>query len=633
MNNKVFEFLNRPTTKLSRNGFDRSFRSVFSCKAGQAVPVCCVETVPDSHYEINPVDFLRTTSMNEANFVRMKQHLDFFFVPYSMLWRPWEQYYQQTSDPTTSLDNMYMNTLGEWIGNYEQPMYPIVPLVLGCMRAEAQKQGWLSSFDTYLGTLATWSTTEDAIMAMFLDSSESDGILKDIQGYDAYQGVIRLLDMLGYGNYLPFIKIQFANFLGSSTDPELVTYKYNFARWCLAYRDKKVNIWRLAAYQAVCENFYTNTHYVKPNVSSYNFDDVVGGSVPGSRSNAGVDLFMPHYVPWKFDLFTAALPSPQFGAVSLVNVVGTMTALDPSSTTANNNLHAAASGGKVFLSTNTGANSRNTDFSLNGLDVMDLKRAEALQAWKLAIGRAGYTTRARFDATFGTTPDFSPKIMPIRLGSLDGDILKDTITGTSGSEFAEHAATGSGSLNSRQITFNSKDFGVIIGIFRVLPVAEYDSFSIDSVNTKFEPFDYFTPKFQDLGLSVLPASQLSVFGTGIGGYNTALGYVPRNAEYKVGIDKVHGEFCQQPILFPERGTNVIIQSPVGEFAHFVSTRMDIETWQGDVKQYFVDPAVLDHIWLASVDNNQGTDQFHVNLYCDVKCIQPMSVLGLPQFNN
>ena len=33
MTNKVFEFLNRPSTKLERNGFDRSFRSVFSVKA------------------------------------------------------------------------------------------------------------------------------------------------------------------------------------------------------------------------------------------------------------------------------------------------------------------------------------------------------------------------------------------------------------------------------------------------------------------------------------------------------------------------------------------------------------------------------------------------------------------------
>lgn len=641
MNNKIFEFLNRPSTKLERNGFDRSFRTIFSTKAGFALPVVSLETVPRGYYEIDPVDFVRTIGMNESNFVRMKQHLDFFFVPYSLIWRYWEQFYQQTSDPYSALSNIgEIPELGVSNGNLRIPHYPLVPLVLALCRAAARQKNQLSAIDDIIsGAGLEFSGSEDLILDMFLDSSDPQGIKRDIQGYPFYQGVVRLLDLLNYGNYLPFVKMNFGVVNSPAGDPDALTYKTNFIRFLNAYRNKKINIWRLAAYQAVCEFYYTNTHYVKPNVNAYNFDDVTRGLVNNSRSNAGVDLFTPHYVPYKFDYFTAALPSPQFGAVSLVD--GSLSVPITGSTYSNKTLFAKGGNtnvppvpaGSVYASNTINGDAYKVKTSI---DVMDLKRAEALQAWKLAIGRAGYTTDARFEATFGSTPRFSPQMRPVRLGSVDSDILKDPITGTSGEEFAQMASTGSSTLNSRKITFESEDFGLIIGIFRVLPVAEYDSYSIDSVNVKSDAFDYFTPKFQDLGLQVLPAHELSIFGTGLTGVDTALGYVPRYSEYKINVDRVHGEFCQQPILFPTGYGDSESQSPVGEFQQFVSTRMDLETWQGDVKQFFVDPAVLNHIFIQQADvdlESQSSDQFHVNLYCDIRCVQPMSVLGLPQFNN
>ena len=636
MTNKVFEFLNRPSTKLERNGFDRSFRSVFSVKAGFALPAVCIENVPRGYYELNPIDFLRTEGMNESNFVRMKQHLDFFFVPYSMIWRYWEQFYQQTADPISASQTFAITPeLGVSNGNLRVPTMPLVPLVCALMKASATQKDQVSAFNSLIAAAGlSFSSAEEGVIDMFLDSSDSQGIKRDIQGYPMYQGVVRILDMLNYGNYLPFIKMNYGSVNSSAQSPDELTYKTNFFRWLQAYRHKKINIWRLAAYQAVCEFYYTNTHYVKPNVSAYNYDDVVYGNVQDSRGDFGCDLFTPHYVPWKFDYFTAALPSPQFGAVSLVqsNV----------SYNGTNNVQSAnllsvdfSDNSLVRRASNNGASYPASLTS--GLDVMDLKRAEALQAWKIAIGRAGYTTDARFEATFGSTPKFSPQMRPLRLGSIDADINKDPVTGTSGDEFAQMASTGSSTLNSRKIEFASEDFGIIIGIFRVLPVAEYDSYSIDAANVKVDPFDYFTPKFQDLGLQVLPAHELSIFGSGLTGVDTAIGYVPRYSEYKVSVDRVHGEYCQQPILFPPNGAgDNYSQEPVGEFKHFVSTRMDLETWQGDLKQFFVDPAVLNHIFLQQADvdlESQSSDQFHVNLYCDLKCVQPMSILGLPQFNN
>jgi hypothetical protein len=641
MNNKVFEFLNRPSTKLERNGFDRSFRSIFSLKAGQIVPCFALETVSDGYYEIDPVDFIRTQPFNEANFVRMKQHMDFFFVPYSAIYRSWQSFYQQTSDPYSA---QVASSVSPDIGDQyfvTCPSYSLFGLILAIMKASAYDRGQGIAFETWITNISSGdnpsisiSTTIGYVMDMFLDSGESDGIKKDLQGYPFYQGTIRLLDMLGYGNFLPLSKIDFTIMNTPSSDSDLLTYKTNVVRFLAAYQNKMVNVWRLAAYQCVCENFYTNTHYVKPDVSRYNFDDCTSqnNAIYSRRSDFGVSLFGLNYAPWRYDYFTGSLPSPQFGAVSLLSSNSVLLTTSGSAPGSSQAIYAKPSG----VSPSNVANSAGSTAYVikNDIDVMDLKRAEALQAWKIAIGRAGYRASDRFDATFGVRPEFSPDILPVRLGSIDGDIMKDVVTGTAGDEFAQTAATGTSTLNSRKITLATKDFGVIIGVMRIIPVAEYDSYQVDAVNTKLEPFDYFTPKFQDLGLQPVKAHELSIFGTGLTGIENVIGYTPRYAEYKIGVDRVHGEFCTQPVLFPIgfSGTDPI-QEETSSLEHYVSSRMDIETWQGDVKQFFVDPAVLNHIFFDAADADQKSDQFHVNTFFDVRCVQPMSVLGLPQFNN
>ena len=643
MNNKIFEFLNRPSTKLERNGFDRSFRSVFSIKAGQITPCFALETVPNGYYEIDPVDFIRTQPFNEANFVRMKQHMDFFFVPYSAIYRSFDAFYQQTSDPySAQVSSRVAPNIGDQYF-HNCPFYPLLGIILAIMKASAYDRGQSSAFDTWLANISggdhpviTLDSTLSAVSAMFLDNTESDGIKKDLQGYPFYQGAIRLLDMLGYGNFLPLAKIDFTIMNTPSSEPDILTYKTNILRFLGAYKDRKVNVWRLAAYQCVCENFYTNTHYVKPDVSRYNFDDCVSQNnyIANQRSDYAVNLFGINYAPWRFDYFTGSLPSPQFGAISLVSGdIVTDYSGSP-------NTYISVAGrsntidlppGKVYVGT---ISSQSYGSLSSTIDVMDLKRAEALQAWKIAIGRAGYRAQDRYEATFGVRPDFSPDLYPVRLGSIDGDILKDVVTGTSGDEFAQTAATGSSTLNSRKITWSGKDFGVIIGVMRIIPVAEYDSYNIDVMNTKLEPFDYFTGKFQDLGLQPVKAHELSIFGTGLTGVENVIGYVPRYSEYKINVDRVHGEFCTQPVLFPIASVGSDpIQEGTSSLEHFVSSRMDIETWQGDTKQFFVDPAVLNHIFFIDADADQKSDQFHVNCFFDVRCVQPMSVLGLPQFNN
>ena len=644
MNSKVMQILNNPSASLSRNGFDRSKRDIFSCKSGVLNLVACIDCVPNSHYEINPVLFTRTNAFNEANFVRMRQELNFYFVPYSSMFTPFNEFLEQTSDPTSAIYQRFANeaNLGTSLW-HRVPTFDLGDLVWSIMYTCVHDQEYIDSlflsspgyvysdFVTQaeiwlnavpIGDASSWGNS----LFIFYDNNE---VVKDIQGYSLWQGALRLLDMAGYGNYLPLCKL---NYKTVASEIRLFT---NVIKVLKDLHAKYVNVWHLAAYQAVCKNYFWNTTYSKPDVASWNFDDVSIANHFDVLNNIflltslGSDgriqrlrgLFGLNYRPWRPDYFIGSVPSAQFGDVSVQSFISRVTPAPSSPGTLGTNTL-----GNVYVS-----NSSSIERTLQGsFSVLELRAAQALQQWREAIGRSGYRTSDRLEATFGKRPRFDQRANIIPLGSWSADIMKDVVTGTSGAEFAEHAATGSAMLDNVHFKFDTDgDFGVIIGVMSITPLAEYDAYGVDPLNIKIEPFDYHTPAFNNLGLQPVLSHELSVFGSSLIDGDTVLGYVPRWAEYKQSVDRVHGEFCTQPVGLPvEEGGS----ATVGEFEQFVSTRVDLETWTGSVRQYYVDPAIVDHIFVHAADGSQSSDQFQCNLYTEVKCVQPMSVLGIPQFN-
>lgn len=654
MNSKVMNMLNNPSANLSRNGFDRGYRSIFSTKVGMELPVLCIETVPNSHYEIDPVLFMRTNAFNEANFVRMKQQVDYYFVPYSAMFRPWQEFYQQTSDPVSSVYQARANFSNIGASSLSLvPNFDLGAVVCGILKAAYSDDDYLNGlFDVadpsdttkssaVKSAAATWLAAHASqgmqdYSVYFLDSSQTDGIAKDIQGYSLWQSAIRLLDMLGYGNYLPLVKVDFDKIV-NNPDSQSANVESNYQRIIDELKGRHVNLWRLAAYQAVCKSFHWNTTYSKPDVLSWNFDDLGIGTnalynnlvyISSVVNSAAVTqrvrgLFQLNYRPWRYDYFTGSLPDAQFGDVAVVS----SPVLSGANNSSTQGLNIA--GGSPPKRVSYGSNSQYDADLTSRFTVLELRAAESLQMWREQIGRCGYKSSKRFEATFGVRPAFDPAVDIVPLGSYSADIMKDVVTGLAGDNFAEHAATGSSMLECPTIKFDTKgDFGVIIGVLSVSPIAEYDAFGVDALNTKVEPFQYYTPAFANNGLQPVFGHELSVFGNSLYGLDSVLGYVPRWAEYKQNVDRVHGEFCSQPVSLPVVGDTV----PVGQFEQFVATRLDLENWIGSVRQFYVDPAVVDHIFVAAADSSQETDQFQCNYYAEVKCVQPMSELGLPRYN-
>ena len=83
--------------KPHRSAFDLSHRKLFTAKVGELLPVWFKEVIPGDKFKIGLQSFTRTQPVNSAAYTRIKEYYDYFFVPYRLLWRYFDQFITQTS--------------------------------------------------------------------------------------------------------------------------------------------------------------------------------------------------------------------------------------------------------------------------------------------------------------------------------------------------------------------------------------------------------------------------------------------------------------------------------------------------------------------------------------------------------
>ena len=301
----------KPKADLGHSSFDLSQKHVFSSKSGMADVVCPIETVPGDHFKINIASLHRTMTMNTAAFLRGKFRYDTFFVPYSQLWHPFNQFIDQREDKHTSIQRAM---------NY-CPIFALSELLKLALHSYRHFH---------------W------------DSSNTITADCDIYGVPFIFGVVRLLDMLGYGNYQPIL-IPTESYNPATGNPwdgterdEAFTSALNYAS---QFSAKYCNLWRIAAYNHIWYDYYRNKYYDTEYgftslqnsidyIYTFNFDDldcdtpedamlyIPAFDYSSPTSNflthdclRAFAIFTPKYVQWKKDLFTSSLPGTQSNGV------------------------------------------------------------------------------------------------------------------------------------------------------------------------------------------------------------------------------------------------------------------------------------------------------------------------------
>lgn len=425
----------------------------------------------------------------------------------------------------------------------------------------------------------------------------------DACGYPFKYGAVRLLDLLGYG-----VNVSNVDSLIAANTSKPFAFK--------------VSPFRMLAYQKIYSDFYRNPLYESIDVENFNVDNT---SFSSSIANQTARMMYLRYRDWKKDYFNAV--SPQFQGNDFMSAAftpfffpfaGQDVNANPTSWSSKN----ANFQGGLSINQPSGASSA-------GITVANLRSAYALdKLYRLMVSAKDGSYSEQMKTRFGVdAPDDDWKSKFI--GAIDAPVTIGDVTTTSDT-YNESDQTGAipGTLygngwsqSKGTIDFTSKEHGIIMGIFSILPECDYQSDQIDAFNTKLKREDFFVPEFADLGKQPTPIYQFK-FSKDTD-MSKVLGWNLRYSEYKTSLDMVHGVFNSDD-KFQNQSYNAWV-APRNQTLSQYSNGATVSFFKAL-------PSVLNQVMVQQFDGTEQTDQFLVNAGFNVQAIRPMSIYGEPSLN-
>lgn len=668
----------RPEAKNQRNAFDTSRRDVFSAKTGMLTPCFCVDTIPDSVYDVNVLSLVRTDSVQTASFARMSQNVEYFFLPYSQIFRDFDKVFYERGDNQRNVSNQSGLSVPTHVpffdlGDVLFALY--AQYVFMRLYEKVELEDAKSDSQSY----EYWIKRRGDLSEAYIYNT-SRPVLIDVHGRHCVEDSLRILDNLGYGNYLPVFKscyalvakkTQVVGYYNELVDALFATQNYNpqdlnsplenyidefttddyFQAWYSKRSGRYCSVLRLAAYLKVWADYFRNTQYdVNTNYAYYfNYDYVVNDSFGTVPTDKVLELLKPRYRQYKKDVFTGSFPTAQFGSVA---VAMTENPVNISNSDVPANFSNLGVGGQSSLYPGQvvvgaqGATSLGKWSIDSSLSALSMRQALALQRYKERILRAGNRDKYLQRAVFGDVSRYVLDEYVDFLGAVHSSVDFNSVAATAEGEnhnVGELSANGVSTYGGDGFRYNSHDHGIIIGLFYVLPETEYEAYGLDRFVTMSESSDFFKPDFQNLGLAPVFGHDFNFLSFDLSQStpyaDSVLGYLARYWQYKTAVDKVHGEFySNSPLYVPDvvaAGSQLpafyqdYLAVSIGAFAEFVTPRNSQAFLYPVLRSLYVSPTDVDRIFYAFSDVHQASDQFKVNMSHQVKCVLPMSVIGLP----
>lgn len=193
---------NMPEAHVNHNPFDNSKRDVFSIKPCMLTPVSVVHTIPNSVYDLSVMNKIEPNGMPVANFARMSQNIDYFFVPYSQLWHYFEPMYYQRLDPVRNPTNTMNPSLPSQV-----PVFNLGRVVTGLFTGFAALRlayAWSEWWEKITDDENRLDPSQMFELFVYQECKREFPEMFDRHNRFCPEDMLRNLDMLGYGNYLPF---------------------------------------------------------------------------------------------------------------------------------------------------------------------------------------------------------------------------------------------------------------------------------------------------------------------------------------------------------------------------------------------------------------------------------------------
>lgn len=452
----IFKRPNR-VARLGRNGFDMSQRRIFTCPCGMLLPTYTDFLNPGDSVKVNAREYIRTQPLQSAAFVRLKAHVDWFFVPVTQMYSQWNQFFNNTDDNMSSIF-LHKST----------PVFPTL--------APSFANGFLPSSTNYYARTSVVAGEANLTVDEF--------------GVPLVWNARRLFMML-YSN--DAINTNHAS--------------------------SAINPLSLLAYHKCFHSHYRNTDYTPNDPESYNIDQFYTDAVITKGSTFEHKLFKVHYRPWRRDLYSFIQPAPIFGN-SFASYLqdfpkdssdsydsyfpessggASLSVSSQTPTTPNPNDPVG------YLSSRVGVNFNPKGD--NSISVGDIRAAFALDKLLRITAQTGSHYDEQTLAHFGyKMPEgISDEAYFLGSQSLDININEVVATASTGSgqdtsTLGDIAGRGFGaSQDSRDIKFTAPCHGVLIAIHSIEPIPDYRSIP-DPIAKYKNSFDFYHPEFDNIGM-------------------------------------------------------------------------------------------------------------------------------------
>nr|DAG78904.1 MAG TPA: Major capsid protein [Microviridae sp.] len=345
--NKIMGYSSQKN-KVKRNPFDLSHRNMFTAQIGELLPVVCQWVNPNETFKLGYNGLTRTASLQTAAFTRLRENVQFYFVPFYALWRWFPEVYR----------NMPVGAAGQNITKIAQSSSESTQIgsKLPVFNLSDIKTVLSSLYDTALSAVDEWISSlsdfqkSSATVVDFYNYCESDpksaSYVKwhnKVFYFNGYRlcRVAKLLQMLGYGNYSVIAQYDIAaqaikytqlfsnNWVKSAfQDNTLFSLTFSGTEVSSVVNSPDLSVFPLLAYHKICQDHYKlrqwqpfepyccNIDYLSPTANLKGlswFDKDVFTKSPNQTS-----LFDLEQSNLPIDYLLGVLPTAQYGSEASV---------------------------------------------------------------------------------------------------------------------------------------------------------------------------------------------------------------------------------------------------------------------------------------------------------------------------
>lgn len=599
-----------------RSGFDIGRKNAFTAKVGELLPVYWDISMPGDKYKLNVEYFTRTQPVETSAYTRLREYFDFYAVPLRLLWKSAPAVLTQMQDinQMQALSLTQNLSLGAYL--------PCLPL---------------SSFYSALAYLAGNTSNPG-----------TPSSLKNLFGFDRADVSYKLLNYLGYGNIIKDGVSEGNRWWSTS-----LKYSPKSAFTQRYIQNTYVNLFPLLAYQKIYQDFFRWSQWEKTNPSSYNVDYFTGvtpslvPSMPVASSEywKSDTMFDLKYCNWNKDMLMGVLPNSQFGDVAVIDMDSSgdsdvVLGIDP---------HKSTMGVASAISSNTSpvplfalqASASNpvsvgsklhVDLSTlkSQFTVLALRQAEALQRWKEISQSGDSDYREQIRKHFGVKLPQALSNMCTYIGGISRNLdISEVVNNNLAAEDNAAVIAGKGvGAGNGSFTYTTDEHCVVMCIYHAVPLLDYTITGQDGQLLVTDAESLPIPEFDNIGMEVLPMTQIfnSPRASIVNLFNA--GYNPRYFNWKTKLDVINGAFTTTLKSWVSPVTESLLSGWFG----FGYNEGDVNPSNKVVLNYKffkVNPSVLDPIFGVAADSTWDTDQLLINSYIGCYVARNLSRDGVP----